>query len=262
MVSATPVFDAHLHIIDPKHPLVENNGYLPDPFTVEDYLMRVGGLRIAGGLGIAGGAVVSGSFQGFDQCFLVDALSTLGPDFVGVTQLPADTSDDRILELDRNGVKALRFNVARGGSAALVDLDHMARRVHDLAGWHSELYVDARTIDEDLSHRIAGLPAVSIDHFGMHSDGLPALLKLVEQGVKVKATGFGRIELDAAAAMRAIVDVDPSALMVGTDLPSTRAPRPFENADFDIIRDTLSSEELTAVFWDNAAAYYLGRERG
>ncbi|GAA1545863.1 MULTISPECIES: amidohydrolase family protein [Brevibacterium] len=255
MTSPTPVFDSHLHIIDPKHPLTENHGYLPDPFTVEDYLLRIGGL------GIAGGAVVSGSFQGFDQCFLVDALSTLGPDFVGVTQLPADTSDDRILELDRDGVKALRFNVARGGSSALDDLDHMARRVHDLVGWHSELYIDARSIDADLGDRIAGLPAASIDHFGMHSDGLPALLRLVERGVKVKATGFGRVELDPATTMRAIVDVDPSALMVGTDLPSTRAPRPFEDTDFEVIRATLSPEELTAVFWDNAAEFYLGRTR-
>lgn len=31
-----PVFDAHLHIVDPLFPLVENNGYLPDPFTVDD----------------------------------------------------------------------------------------------------------------------------------------------------------------------------------------------------------------------------------
>ena len=30
-----PVFDAHLHIVDPRFPLVENNGYLPDPFTVD-----------------------------------------------------------------------------------------------------------------------------------------------------------------------------------------------------------------------------------
>lgn len=253
MNSPTPVFDAHLHIIDPKHPLVENNGYLPDPFTVEDYLMRISGL------GIAGGAVVAGSFQGFDQCYLVDALSTLGPDFVGVTQLPTDTCDERILELDGSGVKALRFNVARGGSAVLDDMEHMARRVHDLAGWHSELYIDARSIDADLGDRIAALPAVSIDHFGMHSDGLPALLRLVERGVKVKATGFGRVDLDPATTMRAIVDVDPSALMVGTDLPSTRAPRAFENSDFDIIRDTLSPAELTAAYWDNAAEFYLGR---
>lgn len=255
MNAPTAVFDSHLHIIDPHHPLVENNGYLPDPFTVEDYLMRIGGL------GIAGGAVVSGSFQGFDQCFLIDALSTLGPTFVGVTQLPADTSDERILELDRAGVKALRFNVARGGSAALDHLEHMARRVHDLAGWHSELYLDARTLDEDLVRIIGGLPAVSIDHLGLHGDGLPNLLRLAARGVKVKATGFGRVDLDPATAMRAIMDVDPSALMVGTDLPSTRAPRPFDNADFDVIRDALSPEELSAVFWDNAAELYLKQTR-
>ncbi|TFI05303.1 2-pyrone-4,6-dicarboxylate hydrolase, partial [Kocuria rhizophila] len=73
------VFDSHLHIIDPAHPLVENRGYLPEPFTVADYRRRVSGL------GIAGGAVVSGSFQGFDQGYLIEALRALGPGFVGVT---------------------------------------------------------------------------------------------------------------------------------------------------------------------------------
>ena len=92
----------------------------------------------------------------------------------------------------------MRFNVARGGSADLADMDRLAHRVFDLAGWHTELYIDARTIDDHLSHRIAGLPAVSFDHLGMHQDGLPDLLRLVEQGVKVKATGFGRIDLDPA----------------------------------------------------------------
>ena len=31
------VFDAHLHVIDPRFPLVANQGYVPDPFTVDDY---------------------------------------------------------------------------------------------------------------------------------------------------------------------------------------------------------------------------------
>lgn len=252
--SSSVIFDAHLHIIDPQHPLIVNSGFLPAAFTVEDYLARIDGL------GIAGGAVVSGSFQGFDQGYLVEALDKLGPTFVGTTQIPADTADSRILELDRAGVRALRFNVARGGSAALDNLDRLARRVHDLAGWHSELYIDARNIDEDLRERIAGLPAVSIDHLGMHRDGLEALLRLVDKSVKVKATGFGRIELDPATAVRAIVDANPAALMVGTDLPSTRARRPFADEDFDLIRDVLSPEECANVFWNNAAEFYLGAQ--
>lgn len=246
-----PVFDTHLHIIDPAHPLVENNGFMPDPFTASDYQARIAGL------GIAGGAVVSGSFQAFDQGYLIDALAALGQGFVGVTQIPGDTSDDRIRTLDAAGVRAVRFNVARGGSADLDDLERLARRVHDVAGWHAELYIDARTIDADLSRRIAALPAVSIDHLGMHADGLPQLLRLVEQGVRVKATGFGRVELDPAAVIRAIMAVDPTALMVGTDLPSTRARRPFHNEDFDLIREALTPEQLADVFWNNAAAFYL-----
>lgn len=56
-----PVFDSHLHIIDPRFPLVENQGYLPRPFPLADYLTR------ARPLGVAGGAVVSGSFHGLTR---------------------------------------------------------------------------------------------------------------------------------------------------------------------------------------------------
>ena len=250
-----PVFDAHLHIVDPRFPLVENNGYLPDPFTVDDYREANAHLT-PHGFAVRGGAVVSGSFQAFDQGYLVDALAQLGPGFAGVTQLPVEVEDQEIDRLHAAGVRAVRFNVARGGSAALDDLEHLAQRVHDRAGWHAELYIDARTIDDDLARRIAALPAVSIDHLGMHEDGLPQLLRLVEQGVKVKATGFGRIDMDPAAAIRAIVDADPTALMVGTDLPSTRARRPFAPQDLDLIRGVLTPPEQSAVFWDNAAAFY------
>ncbi|WP_040162017.1 amidohydrolase family protein [Nigerium massiliense] len=244
-----PIFDAHLHIIDPAYPLVENDGYLPDPFTVDDYRARTAALPIAGG------AVVSGSFQAFDQGYLVGALRALGPSFVGVTQIPADTPDHEIVRLHEAGVRAVRFNVRRGGSASLDDLEGLARRVFDLAGWHCELYIDARALP-GLFRRIAALPAVSIDHLGLHADGLPTLLRLVERGVKVKATGFGRVELDPATTVRAIMDADPTALMLGTDLPSTRARRPFEDADLEIVRGVLEPDEIPAVFWGNAAAFY------
>ena len=128
--------------------------------------------------------------QGFDQGYLVEALRALGPSYVGVTQIPADATDQQVLDLHETGVRAVRVNVARGGSASLDVLDRLACRVHDVAGWHTELYIDSRTVHDELGERIAALPAVSIDHLGMHADGLPALLRLVERGVKVKATGF------------------------------------------------------------------------
>ncbi|MCX4545420.1 amidohydrolase family protein [Streptomyces sp. NBC_01565] len=247
--NAPPVFDSHLHIVDPRFPLVANDGYLPPAFTVGQYRARVAGL------GVRGGAVVSGSFQGFDQSYLRDALAALGPSYAGVTQVPATVTDEEISGLDAAGVRAVRFNVRRGGSAGLDELDRLARRVHEVAGWHAELYIDARDLP-DLEAVLASLPAVSIDHLGLHRDGLPHLLRLVERGCKVKATGFGRVDLDPAEAMTAIVRADPAALMAGTDLPSTRARRPFADHDLALVAETVGEEHARAVLWDNAAAFY------
>ncbi|ALC04565.1 hypothetical protein CDES_00410 [Corynebacterium deserti GIMN1.010] len=244
------LFDAHFHVIDPAFPLVENNGYMPDPFTTGDYLCYMASH------GVDGGAIVSGSFQAFDQGYLRAALKALGPGFVGVTQIPADTPDDDIRALYDDGVRAVRFNLFRGGSAGVDDIDRLARRVYDLVGWHSEFYVDSRSL-EPLLGLLKSLPAISIDHLGLYEDGLPNLLTLVEAGAKVKATGLGRISLDPIRVIQEIIAVDPHALMIGTDLPSTRAPRPFEFSDFDIIAAAAGEEHVEKVFWDNAANFYL-----
>ena len=113
---AGELFDSHLHIIDPRFPLVANQGYVPEAFTAEDYLERVSSL------GVRGGAVVSGSFQGFDQGYLVDALERLGGNYAGVTQLPSNVSEEEVLRLHAAGVRAVRFNLYRGGSESLKTL--------------------------------------------------------------------------------------------------------------------------------------------
>lgn len=253
MVSMPQLFDAHFHIIDPAYPLVENNGFMPEPFLASDYVDQVVGLDVAGG------AVVSGSFQAFDQGYLVDALAALGPGFVGVTQIPVSTTDAEIRSLDSAGIRAIRFNLRRGGSAGLEDLETLARRVHDLVGWHTELYVDSRELG-DLESILTALPNVSIDHLGMHRGGLPTLLRLVENGVKVKATGFGRIEIDPVETIQAIMAVDPTALMAGTDLPSTRAARPFNSSDLDVLAEAVGFNHVEDVFWNNAARFYRATE--
>jgi len=246
----SPLFDSHLHIIDPRHPLVPNRGFIPPPFSVDDYVQRVKGLNVIGG------AVVAGSFHGFDTGHLVAALRKLGPNFVGVAQVPGDISDSEILRLDARGIRAVRFNLARCGSVTPEALDSLARHAYDVAECHAELYVDSRHLPE-LHDTLAALPSVSIDHMGMSREGLPHLLRLVEAGVKVKATGFGRLDFPAVDAIRAIMDVDPTALMAGTDLPSTRAERPFADSDLEMLRDTIGPEHLEAVFHRNAEALYL-----
>lgn len=246
---ACRLFDAHVHIIDPRFPLVANQGFLPEPFACEDYLRRMGGYRLEGG------AIVSGSFQAFDQAYLLEALRRLGPGFAGVTQLPATASDEEILGLHRAGVRAVRFNLKRGGSEDLAQLERMAHRVHDLAGWHVELYVDGRELPA-LFDRIAALPRVSVDHLGLAREGLEPLLRLVARGVRVKATGFGRLDFEAGEAVRRIFALNPEALMFGTDLPSTRAPRPYRDEDFERVLDVLGADGAAQVCFDNAFLWY------
>jgi predicted TIM-barrel fold metal-dependent hydrolase len=228
---------------------MENQGFLPPVFTVDDYRARTAGL------GIEAGTVIAGSFQGTQTEYMYDALSKLGPTFVGVIQVPATVTDEEILKLNAAGVRAVRFNLYRGGSAGIEDLDRLARRVHDVAGWHAELYADASKLDA-VFDTVANLPRVSIDHLGMTPGGIPHLLKLAERGAKVKATGFGRTEVDVPGALRDLASANATCLMFGSDLPSQRARRPFMPSDMNLIRDVLGDSLAQRVFWDNAAAFY------
>lgn len=247
------IFDAHFHIIDFDFPVTENQGYLPPSYKVEDYQSQTTLLDLS----IVGGAVVSGSFQGFDQNYLISALKRLGPRFCGVTQLPSSATDNEIISLNSQGIKALRFNVKRGGSENLSKLDYFARRVFELAGWHSELYIDAKDLPE-ISAIIKNLPAISIDHLGLSEEGLPHLLELVEHGVKVKATGFGRVNLKVENALKSIYSANPDSLMFGTDLPSTRAARPFKNKDIGLIQELFDQKAADKIFYANALHWYFG----
>ena len=171
------------------------------------------------------------------------------------SQLPATVSDDELVRLNDAGVRAVRFNLKRGGSEGVENLERFARRVHETVGWHTELYVDSQNLPE-LQQTLADLPVVSIDHLGLSREGLPNLLALVERGVYVKATGFGRVDFDVTEAIRTIVAINPDALVFGTDLPSTRAPKPYADENLFRVVDALGEELARKVFYDNAVSLY------
>ncbi len=246
------VFDSHFHIIDSRFPLVPNQGYLPDNFTSADYIKRVKDLNIVGG------AIVSGSFQAFDQTYLLTALEELGPTFVGVTQLSASVPDEEVLRLNDAGVRAVRFNLKRGGSEGVEKLEFLAERVHEIAGWHVELHVDSRHLS-DLYCILVALPSVSLDHLGLSKAGFDILLKLVERGIHVKASGFGRLDFEALPAIEAILSINPTALMFGTDLPPTRAERPFHDDDLKLLVEAVGEPMTKKILYENAVSFYRPR---
>lgn len=245
----TKLFDAHFHIINPQYPLTENNGYLPPPFTIDDYIKATAFYEIIGG------AVVSGSFQAFDQEYLIDALNKLGKNFVGVANIPVTITDEELDRLNNANIVAVRFNVKRGGSEKIEHIEKLSNRLFHKYGWHTELYIDSKNLG-DLKSVLHSIPKFSIDHLGLSESGLDDLYYWVEKGAKVKATGFGRIDFDPIPVMKKIYSINPNALMFGTDLPSTRAKVPFSDKDVEVIRDNFSTDELERIFYKNALEFY------
>jgi predicted TIM-barrel fold metal-dependent hydrolase len=243
------LFDSHFHIIDPRFPLVPNQGYTPPAFPLAEYLEQ------AKLLGVIAGAVVSGSFQANDQTYMIDTLGKLGAGWVGVTQIANDYPDAEIAKLGKVGVRAVRFNIQRGRIDNIDDIVALATRCHAVGGWHAEFYVDAASLAPHVD-RLSKLPQIVIDHLGMTEEGVPVLLDLVAAGCKVKATGFGRVKMDVPKTLERIAQKNPNALVFGTDMPSTRAPRPFMPSDIDLIEKVLGRELAQRMFWDNPLALY------
>ena len=246
---AQHIFDAHCHIIDPRFPITVNQGYTPPIFTLTQYLKETKPLDISSG------AIVSGSFQGFDQTYLKATLPTLGPNWVGVTQVPKNISDNEIIELSKIQVRGVRFNVYRGNVDAIDDVVALAKRVNSVGGWHAEIYADASDLAPHVS-KLSKLPRIVIDHLGMTEKGLPITLDLVDAGAFVKATGFGRVDMNIPRALEQIAARNPNALVFGTDLPSTRAKRPFEVSDIELIKMVLGQQLAENVLWKNGRILY------
>lgn len=245
------IFDAHFHIIDPAFPLFENNGYLPPPFTIEDYITHTKDP----GLEITGGAIVSGSFQGFGQTYLIEALAKLEENFFGVANISVDVKRNELKRLNDAGVTAVRFNLKRGGSAAAEHLVPLSNRLYDEFGWHTELYADSKDLP-GLKSKLSQIPLFSIDHLGLSKAGLTDVYRWVEKGMKVKATGFGRIDFDPLPVIKKIYEINPDALMFGTDLPSTRAKIPFSVRDLELIHQNFSEEAQKKILFQNAHDFY------
>lgn len=248
------IFDSHFHIIDKNFPLYKLNNYLPPEFTVDDYIEKTAGLDIVAG------AIVAGSFQGFEKDYMLSALKQLGSGFVGTIQIPATEPDENILELDKAGIRGVRFNINAGGSEKLDNIEKLANRVFELCGWHVELHINSSEI-VNLYSLLSYLPSLSIDHLGYTKSGFDTLLKLVEKGVKVKASGFGRVEFEVKTVLKEINSVKSNSLMFGTDLPSTRSPRPFQNEDIKLILENFNETDCRNILFENAASFYKLRKR-
>lgn len=52
-------------------------------------------------------------------------------------------------------------------------------------------------------------------------------------------------------------EVNLDALMFGTDLPSTRAKRPFQYSDIELIQELFDEQAIDKILYTNALAWYF-----
>ena len=246
-------FDAHFHIINNKYPLISNNGYIPNTFAIEDYKKTLSKFPLQ----LCGGAIVSGSFQGYNTDYIIEALNILGEQHVGVINLPLNVSDEEILLLHKKQIRAARFNLYRGNNISIKSIINIAKRIYDLTKWHIELYADLESI-KNLYNILISLPKVTIDHLGLFDNNTNLLLKLAEKGVYIKATRFSKLNYKLIPSlMRKIYNISPNSLIFGTDLPGTRAPRQFNNSDLILFTNNFNEKELHNIMYSNAKNLYL-----
>jgi len=93
---------------------------------------------------------------------------------------------------------------------------------------------------------------------GLTQKGLDHLYDWVARGARVKATGFSRLDFDPGPVMRQIHTINPEALLFGTDLPGTRAPKPFSEVDTELLTGHFpESSELDRILFHNAEQWYF-----
>ncbi len=220
-------WDTHIHVFDPRFPVVAGSVFQPPVATVRDYQ------AVQRRLGLERALVVQSSAYGTDHACLLDAIATLGPGARGIGMVGLGVADAELRRLTQGGVCGARFLMVPGGVLSWDELQPVAARVMGL-GWCINLQLQGYDLAERAA-LVAGLPGqVIIDHLGMFGRPVPtdhpsvaAMLRLLDSGrvwVKLSAPyaggGMGEAPYPAAGALaRLLVRHAPERLLWGSNWP-------------------------------------------
>jgi predicted TIM-barrel fold metal-dependent hydrolase len=139
----------HVHIFGPhdKYPLAEDRVYMPSSASVSDLV------ALHEALVVDRAVIVQASPQGTDNRRLIDALDELramGREARGVAVIDAATSEARLDDMHRAGVRGVRVNLQSTGQSdaanAKRQLQEAANRVAS-RGWHEQIYTGIPMIE-------------------------------------------------------------------------------------------------------------------
>lgn len=238
--------DCHMHIYDTRFPHIANAIYRPPDALVPDYL------AVRARLGLERTVVVTPSAYGTDNRCTLDAVEQLGSSARAVAVVDASIKASDLLDLDKGGVRGVRFNLVQAGANTSQMLVPIAARIADLdLDWHVQVHalLDQLAELEPILVRLA--TPVVLDHLARvppqvaaQEKGLDVLSRMLSTGrtwVKLSAPYLESREgrpayADCGPLVRALVRAAPERLVWGSDWP-----HPSEQANLPDDLDLLQS---------------------
>lgn len=221
--------DSHCHIFGPakQFPYLETRSFTPVDagkdklFALHDFL------------GIERCVIVQTALHGFDNSVVVDAMQARKGSYLGVALAPANTTSQEIMEMDKQGFRAIRFNFMAHlkNSDSIEDILELTKRMEPF-GWHLQVHFSS-----DLVHSLTPLlkrsaVPVVIDHIarvdaalGSDHTNFQGLLQLLDDPrFYVKVSGIDRISKtypydDGVMLGKILVDRFTEKCVWGTDWP-------------------------------------------
>lgn len=267
-------WDCHTHVFGPPDrfpPRIESIYALPEaPLAVHQAAIDE--------IGLSRAVLIQPAPYAQDVSAMIDALDASQGRLRGVASARRDVTDAQLAEMQRAGVRALRFLEARtpageryAGSVEIAELAPLAPRMKAL-GWHAETWA---ALDDILDFwpqvERLDLPLV-LDHMGGFDPGRgvgdPAfqrLLAMVREGVVwVKLTlcrraPFGSDFSELRPFHDALVDANPGVLLWGSDWPFVRMGEhaPTIAGLFDLFTAWTDDAEIRRrILVENPAARY------
>lgn len=212
--------------------------------------------------GISRGVIVQTSFLGTDNSDLLTALASSPSRLRGVAALDPSAPATLIAELDAQGVRGIRFNLA--GRTDRPDDAHR-RLIERIAetGWHVELHTDPGGLAPVLTSMPAEVPVV-VDHFGRPADDddLTTWHAIEREAARlyVKLSAPYRLQSqDPAPLARRWRDlIGPDRLLWGSDWPCTNHESQAVTAHrWTMLHDWLGDADVVRrVMVDNPERFY------
>ncbi len=183
--------DCHMHVFEDSYPLVPTATFKPPHASAASYQ------AVQRKLGLSRVLVVQPSGYGHDNTCTLNGMKALGAEARGIAVIGADIGEAELEELDRAGMRGVRFMMLPGGVLGWDALLPTAARIA-ARGWNINLQLDGRTLPER-ERMLRALPTrLVIDHIGKFLNGpvgpddaaFKALRRLLDSGrcwVKISA---------------------------------------------------------------------------